>query len=112
VHANETTSLVVELEPGPASAPPKSSQPTPAKAAGDGATDEEPGHLSVACAPACTSIRLDGDDLGASPLVRRQVAPGSHLLELQAGATARSLTLFVEPRETKSLHMVMGPPAG
>jgi hypothetical protein len=108
VHAGETTHLVVELEPGPPSSPGVSSRPGPPKAAGAGAADVEPGYLSVTCAPACTSVRLDGDELGASPLVRRKIATGSYLLELQAGAITRTLTVPIESREAHSLHLLMG----
>jgi Zn-finger nucleic acid-binding protein len=105
VHPEETTSLVVEMEPPPASAakPP----PTPAaSAAPKGAS----GHVAVTCTPACTGVRLDGEDLGASPVMRRPVTPGHHRLELQAGSISRTVDVFVEPGETQSLHLSMAAP--
>ncbi len=58
---------------------------------------KKPGHLNISTTPDTATIVMDGIELGQTPTVLRDIAPGSHTLELQAPRYfSETLTVDIE----------------
>ena len=69
--------------PQPAQPAPRYQPPTPVPANGpSGGGGGAHGYLSVICLPGCDRVEIDGQNLGASPIFKRQTSVGSHRIKL------------------------------
>ena len=65
------------------------------------------GYLTIACTPACDSVRAGGRELGPSPVVRAPLAVGTVAVALRRGSVAKQLSVRIEAGQVAALRIDM-----
>jgi hypothetical protein len=97
--APESASIAVAPLPPPVALS-ASSRPPPAASSGKG-------HVSILCQPLCESVLIDGQNVGPSPVIRREVAAGDRRITLKRGTQTRVSVLKVEAGGLSQLRVKM-----
>ena len=66
-----------------------------------------PAMLRVGTLPAAADIYLDGRKVGQSPLVRRGIKPGRHVLEVRKGGLRKRIVINLRPGQRKTVSVVL-----
>ena len=97
---------------GAASATPSASSSPSGASSGSVSSPTAPrgtGALTVTCSPFCTSIVVDGINIGTSPIVGHAIAAGVHsVLLLKEDTPSKNMTVTIKAGETSRLSVDMG----
>jgi hypothetical protein len=112
-NAGEKRSLVLRVVAGQTTARRISLEPSELINPFDDApkTGEE-GYFSVICVPGCDQVFIDGKNAGPSPLVRRALSSGAHIVRYERGSISKMQQIQIVAGQTtlRRVSMTATPP--
>lgn len=67
--------------------------------------------LTVASSPAGAEVVVDGESFGETPVDRRALSPGQHVIDVRVGESARRVVIELSPDVHRRIDFDLSPPA-